>query len=161
MYVETPRKGMKNLGLSKNRMFLLCSALQYVGKRGNSCTIRVFFLKERPYFLPSYLINFLLFSQKIFGSYPQNTVACSSYNFRNMAKYKDRCQVIISLFWTFSQLWYYLVIGGERKCQRGIVACGQMTLSLFGTQALANERDIRSTVNDTRVSEIVQHAFNQ
>ena len=55
---------MKNLGLSKNRMFLLCSALYYVGKRGNSCTIRVFFLKERPYFLPSYLINFLLFLKR-------------------------------------------------------------------------------------------------
>ena len=36
-------------------MFLLCSALYYVGKKGISCTIRVFFLKERPCFLPFYL----------------------------------------------------------------------------------------------------------
>ena len=53
-------------------MFLLCSAFYYVGKRGNSCTIRVFFLKERPFFLPSYLINFLLSSPPIYlGSYPK------------------------------------------------------------------------------------------
>ena len=65
MYVENPEKGMKNHGLSKNGMFLLYSALYYVGKRGHSYTIRVFFLKERPCFLPSYLINFLLFSPNI------------------------------------------------------------------------------------------------
>ena len=125
MYVENPRKGMKNHGLSKNGMFLLCSALYYGGKSGNSCTIRVFFPKERHWFLPSYLINFLLSSQKIYlGSYSQNTTTCSSYNLRNMAEYKDRCQVIISLFWTFSQLWYYLVTRGGRTRQCGIVVCG-------------------------------------
>ena len=103
--MENNRKWMKNHGLSKNGMLLLCYALYYVGKRGNSCTIRVFFLKERPCSLLSYLINFILSSLKIYlGSYPKNTAACSSYNLRNMAKYKDRCQFIISLFWTFSQL---------------------------------------------------------
>ena len=59
-------------------------------KSGNSCTIRVFFLKEKPYFLPFYLINFLLSSLKIYlGSYPKNTAACSSYNLRNMVEYKE------------------------------------------------------------------------
>ena len=68
--MENPRKGMKNHGLSKNGMFLLCSNLYYVRKRGHSCTIRVFFLKERYCFLPSYLINFLLSSPNVFlGSY--------------------------------------------------------------------------------------------
>ena len=72
MYVEYPRKWMKNHGLNKNGMFLLYSALHYVGKIGNSCTIRVFFLKEKPCFLPSYLVNFLLSSLKIYlGSYPK------------------------------------------------------------------------------------------
>ena len=76
-----------------------------MGKSGNSCTMRVFFLKEKPYFLPFYLINFLLSSLKIYlGSYPKNRAVCSSYNLRNMVEYKDKCQVIISLFWIFSQL---------------------------------------------------------
>ena len=47
MYVENPRKGMKNHGLSTNGMFLLYSDLYYVWKIGHSCTINVFFLKER------------------------------------------------------------------------------------------------------------------
>ena len=64
--MENSRKGMKNHGLSKNVMFLLYSNLYYMRKRGHSCTIRVFFLKERPYFLPSYLINFLLSSPNIY-----------------------------------------------------------------------------------------------
>ena len=60
-------------------------------------------LKERPYFLPSYLINFLLSSQKIYlGSYPKSPATCSFYNLRNMAEYKDGCQVIIFLFWDIS-----------------------------------------------------------
>ena len=61
MYQENPSKGMKNHGLSKNGMFLLCSDLYYVKKRGFSCTIRVFFLKEMPCFL-SYQLS-TLFSQ--------------------------------------------------------------------------------------------------
>ena len=62
---------MKNHGLSKNGMFLLCSDLYYVRKRGHSCTIRVLFLKERLCFLPSHLITFLLFSLYIYlRSYP-------------------------------------------------------------------------------------------
>ena len=53
MYVENPRKGMKNHGLSTNGMFLLYSDLYYVWKIGHSCTINVFFLKERPcFYLP-------------------------------------------------------------------------------------------------------------
>ena len=47
MYVENPRKGMKNHGLSTNGMFLLYSDLYYVWKIGHSCKINVFFLKER------------------------------------------------------------------------------------------------------------------
>ena len=69
--MENPKKGKKNHGLSKNGIFFLCSSLYYVGRRGNSYKIKVFFLKKKPCFLPSYLINFLLSSQKIyFGSYP-------------------------------------------------------------------------------------------
>ena len=36
-----------------------------------------------------------------------------------------------------------------------------MTLPLFGKQVLDIERDIRSTMIDTCVSDVVQHAFNQ
>ena len=98
MYVETPRKWMKNHSWTKNGMFLLCSALYCVGKRGHSCIIRVFFLKEISCFLPSYLINFLLFSIDIYlGSYPKNTVAYFSYILRSVVEYKNRCQVIIFL----------------------------------------------------------------
>ena len=61
MYVENPSKWMKNHSLSKNGMFLLCSDLYYVKKRGFSCTIRVFLLKENP-FLLSYQLS-TLFSQ--------------------------------------------------------------------------------------------------
>ena len=72
MYVENPRKWMKHHVLNKNGMFLLYSALHYVRKIGDSCTIRVFFLKERPCFLPFYLVNFLLSFLKIYlGSYPK------------------------------------------------------------------------------------------
>ena len=63
---KTLEKGMKNHSLSKNGMFLLHSDLYYVRKRGNSCIIRVFFLKERPCFLPSYLVNFPLSSPTIY-----------------------------------------------------------------------------------------------
>ena len=53
-------------------MFLLCSDLYYVRKKGHNCTIRVFFLKERPCFLYSYLINILLSSPNIYlGSNPK------------------------------------------------------------------------------------------
>ena len=45
--------------------------------------------------------------------------------------------------------------------QHGIVACGQVTLPLPGEQLLDNERDIRSTVSDTCVPEVVQHALSQ
>ena len=70
MYVENPKKGMKNHSLSKNGMFLLRSDLYYVRKRGHSCTIRVFFFKKRPCFLPSYFVNFPLSSPTIYlGSY--------------------------------------------------------------------------------------------
>ena len=71
--------------------------------------------KERHCFLPYFLINFLLSSLKIYlGSYLNSPAACSSYSLRNMAEYKDWCQVIIFLFWTLLQLRYYLVTGGER-----------------------------------------------
>ena len=61
---KTLEKGMKNHSLSG--MFLLHSDLYYVRKRGNSCTIRVFFLEERPCFLPSYLVKFPLSSPTIY-----------------------------------------------------------------------------------------------
>ena len=47
MYVENPKKWMKNHSLSKKGAFLLCLALYCMERRGNSCTIRVFFLKKR------------------------------------------------------------------------------------------------------------------
>ena len=96
------RDKKKNHGLSKNEMFLLCSAFYYVGKRGNSCTIRVFFFKERPCFLPSCLINFLLSSQKIYlGSHPQNTATCSSYNLRIWLSTKTSVKSSFSYFGHF------------------------------------------------------------
>ena len=96
MYVENPREGIKNHGLSKNGMFLLCSVCIVYEKRS---------LLYNKGVLASYHLNFLLSSLKyLFGFLPQTTATCPSYNLRNMAEYKDRCQVIISLFWTFSQL---------------------------------------------------------
>ena len=91
--------------------------LYCVGKRVSlvQCTIRCSSSKERHCFLPYSLINFLLFSQKIYlGFCPNSLATCSSYSLRNMAEYKNRCQVIIFLFWTLLQLRYYLVAGGER-----------------------------------------------
>ena len=85
----------------------------------------MFFPKRETLFQPYYLINFLLSSQKIYlGSYPESLATCSSYNMRNMVKYKDRCQVVIFLFWTLQQLRYYLVTGGERVRNISTVACG-------------------------------------
>ena len=46
MYVENPKKGMKNHSSSKRESLLLFSALYYVGNKSISCTIRVFFLKR-------------------------------------------------------------------------------------------------------------------
>ena len=92
--LENPRKWMKNHGLSKNVMFLLCLDCIMCETRSIS------YNKVVP---PSYQLS-TLFSQfllGLLGSYPQNTVACSSYNLRNMVEYKDRCQVIIFLFLTF------------------------------------------------------------
>ena len=97
MFMENPKKGMKNHNLSKNVLALLSFVLY--GKRGNPCTIRMSSLKERPCFLPHFLINFLLSSQKIYlDSYPKSLVAWS-YNLRNMVEYKDRCQVIIFYYY--------------------------------------------------------------
>ena len=94
MYVENPRKVTKNHGLSKNGMFLLYSDCIMCEKRS---------LLYNKGVLPLYLINFLLSSLKyLLGFSPKTTIACPSYNLRNMAEFKDRCQVIISLFWTFS-----------------------------------------------------------
>ena len=112
MYEENPKKGMKNHNLSKNVLALLsfciiCKEVVTLVQKG------CFSLKERPYFLPSYLINFLLSSQKIYlSSYPKSPATCSSYNLKNMAEYKDKCLVIISYFWTFPRVGYYLVTGG-------------------------------------------------
>ena len=94
--MENPKKGMKNHGLSKNEMFLLCLDCIMCEKRS---------LLYNKGVLPFYLINFLLSSLKyLLGFLPKPIATCPSYNLRNMAEYKDKCQVIISLFWTFSQL---------------------------------------------------------
>ena len=45
--------------------------------------------------------------------------------------------------------------------QHGIVACGQVTLPLPGEQLLDNERDIKSIVSNTCVSQVVQHALSK
>ena len=96
MYVENPREGIKNHSLSKNRMFLLFSnCIMYV-KRS---------LLYNKGVLASYHLNSLLSSLKyLFGFLIKTTAACLSYNLRNMVEYKGRCQIIISLFWAFSQL---------------------------------------------------------
>ena len=122
-------------------------------KRGQFHTIRMFS------FLSSQLST--LFSRYLFRFLPHNIATCSSYNLRNIVEYKDRCQVIISLFWTFSQLWYYLLTRGQELCQHGTRTHGQVTLPLLGKQVLDIKRDIRSTMIDTCVSDVVQHAFNQ
>ena len=100
MYVKNPEKGMKNHGLSKNGIFLLYSALYYVGKRGHSYTIRVFFLKKRDLVFNLTILStfYSLFKRSTQVLTPKSLVACSSYNLRNMAEYKDRCQVIIFFF---------------------------------------------------------------
>ena len=70
-------------------------------------------LKERPGFLSSYLINFLPSSQKIYlGSYPKSSAARSFYNLRNIAEYKDKCQIIIFLF---LDLFTVGVLFGDRR----------------------------------------------
>ena len=92
--------------------------------------------KERPCFLPYFLINFLLFSQKIYlGSCPNSPPACSSYSLRNMAEYNDKCQVIISLFWTLLQLRYYLVAGGERTPTSGLWHGGRWLYHCMGNNS--------------------------
>ena len=157
MYVESLKKWMKNHGLSKNVQFCI------IWKEEATLIQQMYSsFKERPCFLPSYLINFLFSSQKIYlGSYPKSPATCFSSNLRNMIEYKDRCQVIIFFFWTFPQLGYYLVAGGERMCQHGTVACGQVTLPLSGEQLLDNESDIRSIISDTRVFKVVQYVLSQ
>ena len=109
---------MKNHGLGKKESFLLYLALYCMEKEVTLVQYGCSSFKERPCFLPHFLINFLLSSQKIYlDSYPKSPAACFSYNLTNMTEYKDRCQVIISLFWTLLQLGYYLVTRGERVRQ--------------------------------------------
>ena len=117
MYMENPKKWMKNHGLSKKWIFLLCSVLYCMERRGHSCTIRLFFLKKRDLvFYFTILSTFYSLLKRLTWVLTQKA-ACSSYNLRNVVEYKDRCQVIIFLFWTLPQLGYYLVTGGERARQ--------------------------------------------
>ena len=106
----------------QKRITLALLSFCIVWEKGYLLYNKVFFLKREtlfstllPYQLSYSLINFLLFSQKIYlGFCPNSLAVCSSYSLRNMAEYKNRCQVIIFLFWTLLQLRYYLVAGGER-----------------------------------------------
>ena len=83
MYVENAREGIKNHGLSKNGMFLLCSDCIMYKKRS---------LLYNKGVLASYHLNFLLSSlEYLFVFLPKTTAACPSYNMRNMVEYKDRC----------------------------------------------------------------------
>ena len=83
MYVENPRKGIKNHGLSKNQMFLLCSDCIMYEKRS---------LLYNKSVLVSYHLNFLLSSLKyLIGFLHKTTAACPFYNLRNVVEYKDRC----------------------------------------------------------------------
>ena len=68
MYVENPKKRMKNHG------FLLCSALYYMERRGNSYTIRVFFFQKETLFSTflSYQLS-TLFSKHLLGFLPSNS----------------------------------------------------------------------------------------
>ena len=94
---------MKNHGLSKKGAFLLCSALYCMERRGNSCTIKVFFLKKRDlvFNLTILSIFYSLFKRSTQVLTPKSPTACSSYNLRNMVEYKDKCQVIIFFFFNF------------------------------------------------------------
>ena len=94
MYVENPREGIKNHGLSKNQMFLPYSDCIMHEKRSHLYIKGV---------LGFYHTNFLLSSLEylFFGFLPKTTTACPSYNLKNMDEYKDKCQVFIFLFWTF------------------------------------------------------------
>ena len=115
MYVENPFKGWKTTVWVRENHSCSVQLCVMWGIRVSLVQEWCSSSKERPCFLPYFLINFLLFSQKIYlGSYPNSLAAWSSYSLRNMLEYKDRCQVIIFLFWTLLQLRYYLVAGGER-----------------------------------------------
>jgi len=48
--------------VSKGKCPLLFQALYYVKNGSFPCTMMVFFLKERPFSLPHFLTNFILFS---------------------------------------------------------------------------------------------------
>ena len=90
MYVENPKEGIKNHGLCKNQHS--CSAQLALCVKRDQFTIKLSFFPT----------NFPLSSQNIYlGSCPNSTAACSSYTLRNMAKYKDICQVIIFSFGHF------------------------------------------------------------
>ena len=154
MYMENPREEIKNHGLSKNRMFLPCSDCIMYEKRSHLYNKGV---------LAFYHLKFLLFSLEylFFGFSPKTTIACPSYNLNNMVEYIDRCQVIIFLFWTFHscEVIYWLE---DRNCANmALGPVGRWLCHYLGNKFLDIERDIRSTVIDTRVSEVVQHAFNQ
>jgi len=75
-------------------------------RRGNSCTIRVFFLKRETLFsiflsylyLPILSTFYSLLKRSTWVLTIKSPAACSSYNLRNMTEYKARCQVIIFQF---------------------------------------------------------------
>ena len=95
LYVENPKKVIKNNGLSNNVIFLLCLDCIMCENR------LISYNKDLPI---SYQLS-TLFSQsplRFSGSCPPNIAICSFYNLRNTAEYKDMCQYIISLLWTFA-----------------------------------------------------------
>ena len=160
MYVKKPREWIKNHGLRKNGTFLLCLDLYYVKKRGISCTIRVFFLKER-LFLLSYQLSTLfspispwVLTLKIQLHVPfiiwriwLSTRTSVKLSFSYLG-YFHNCEVICWL--------------EDRNCANvALGPVGRWLCHCLGNKFLDIERDIRSTVIDTCVSEMVQHAFNQ
>ena len=86
MYVEKPFGMKKKPRVNKDQYPLPCQALYHVKME---CTMLMFSLKRDTFSLPHSLTNFLPFSLYFsLGSYPNNSAICSSYNPRNVARYK-------------------------------------------------------------------------
>ena len=80
-----PQRRDKKPQFEQERNILAWLSLYYVSE-GDQFTIN----------FPFFSTNFPLSSQNIqLGFCPKSSAACSFYTLRNMAKYKDKCQVII------------------------------------------------------------------
>ena len=89
--MQNPKEGIKKPQFKQegNILALLCLC----------CVKKDQFLTIRLSFFP---INSLLSSQNIYlGSCPNSIAACPFYTLRNMADYKNKCQVIIFYFGPF------------------------------------------------------------